>query len=277
MQGVESWLTQTQGEDVLKTPDVEILNSLITEEESKINLELVDTSYSHVNINFHIGDDEVGTDNTVNQQTNETAEYQSCDDSDQKKDLSKQENVEKTSEPEVNKQDINKDNVDEGASMKQEKTYSTLTRDESSNTHTCDQNEDKDPVTDKTDTKKNKEKWTSTRLKKEWRKFNLDLTPKLLHCGGTMVQLLITSDIAKYCEFKTVTRMLTLMDDKLERVPCSRADVFNSKEVSMLEKRMLMKFLTSCSEYDKNPADYEAFIERPFKDYLESKKLKWLL
>ena len=33
-----------------------------------------------------------------------------------------------------------------------------------------------------------------------------------------MVQLLITSDIAKYCEFKTVTRMLTLMDDKLERV-----------------------------------------------------------
>jgi hypothetical protein len=51
----------------------------------------------------------------VNQQTNETAEYQSCDDPDQKKDLSKQENGEKTSEPEVNKQDINKDNVDEGA------------------------------------------------------------------------------------------------------------------------------------------------------------------
>ena len=43
----------------------------------------------------------------------------------------------------------------------------------------------------------------------------------------------------------------------LFKVPCSRADVFNSKEVSMLEKRMLMKFLTSCSEYDKNPADYE--------------------
>jgi RAB protein geranylgeranyltransferase component A len=43
----------------------------------------------------------------------------------------------------------------------------------------------------------------------------------------------------------------------LFKVPCSRADVFNSKEVSMLEKRMLMKFLTSCSEYDKNPTDYE--------------------
>jgi hypothetical protein len=118
----------------------------------------------------------------VSQQTNETAEYQSCDDPDQKKDLSKQKNGEKTSEPEVNKQDINNDNVDEGASVEQEKTDSTLTRDESSNIHTCDQNEDKDPVTDKTDTKKNNEKWTSTRLKKEWRKFNLDLTPKVKCC-----------------------------------------------------------------------------------------------
>ena len=115
----------------------------------------------------------------MSQQTNKTAEYQSCDGTDQRKDLSKQENVEKTSEPEVNKQDINNDNVDEGASVEQEKTDSTLTSDESSNTHTCDQNEHKDPVTDKTDTKKNKEKWTATRLKKEWRKFNLDLTPKV--------------------------------------------------------------------------------------------------
>jgi len=47
----------------------------------------------------------------------------------------------------------------------------------------------------------------------------------------------------------------------LFKVPCSRADVFNSKEVSMLEKRMLMKFLTSCSEYDKNLSDYEGTID----------------
>ena len=41
---------------------------------------------------------------------------------------------------------------------------------------------------------------------------------QLLYCGGSMVQLLITSDIAKYCEFKTITRMLTLLDGKLEKV-----------------------------------------------------------
>ena len=60
-----------------------------------------------------------------------------------------------------------------------------------------------------------------------------------------MVELLISSDVAKYCEFKTISRVLTWSrdTDQLERVPCSRADVFSSKQVSMIEKRMMMKFL----------------------------------
>lgn len=33
-------------------------------------------------------------------------------------------------------------------------------------------------------------------------------------------------------------------------VPCSRADVFESKLVSMLEKRKMMKFLAFCSNFE---------------------------
>ena len=36
-----------------------------------------------------------------------------------------------------------------------------------------------------------------------------------------MVELLISSDIAKYCEFKTVTRVLTVLDGKVEKVSWS--------------------------------------------------------
>ncbi|XP_062592919.1 rab proteins geranylgeranyltransferase component A 2-like [Saccostrea cucullata] len=115
--------------------------------------------------------------------------------------------------------------------------------------------------------------WTESRLRKEWRKFNLDLSPKLLYCGGSMVELLITSDIAKYCEFKTVSRILTLIDGKLRKVPCSRADVFSSKDVSMIEKRMMMKFLTFCVDHEKHQEEYRDFIEKPFKEYLEHQKL----
>lgn len=39
----------------------------------------------------------------------------------------------------------------------------------------------------------------------------------------------------------------------LLQVPCSRADVFSSKKVSMLEKRMLMKFIQFCLNYETTP------------------------
>lgn len=98
-----------------------------------------------------------------------------------------------------------------------------LTEGENQSKQSGDCNSDKQSVNSQDNIKK---EWTKSALKKEWRKFNLDLAPRLLYCRGSMVELLITSDIAKYCEFKTVTRMLTLLNGKLEKVPCSRADVF---------------------------------------------------
>ncbi|KAK3606341.1 hypothetical protein CHS0354_041976 [Potamilus streckersoni] len=115
--------------------------------------------------------------------------------------------------------------------------------------------------------------WSPSEIQKEWRRFSLDLSPKVLYCAGHMVELLIASDIAKYCEFKTVTRVLTLLSGKLERVPCSRADVFSSKLVSMLEKRMLMKFLTFCMDYEKQPEEYQEYLGKPFSEFLASKRL----
>ncbi|XP_067681874.1 rab proteins geranylgeranyltransferase component A 2-like [Haliotis asinina] len=115
--------------------------------------------------------------------------------------------------------------------------------------------------------------WTANDIKENWRRFNLDLAPKVLYCSGQMVELLIVSDVAKYCEFRTVSRMLTLLNGQLEKVPCSRADVFSSKKVSMLEKRLLMKFLTFCAEYEKHADEYQDFAEKPFSEFLNFKKL----
>ncbi|KAK7097444.1 rab proteins geranylgeranyltransferase component A 2-like [Littorina saxatilis] len=120
---------------------------------------------------------------------------------------------------------------------------------------------------------KQQREWFFEDIEKEWRKFSFDLTPKLLYCAGSMVELLIVSDVAKYCEFRTVSRVLTLRDNNLERVPCSRADVFSSKALSLLEKRLLMKFLTFAAEYDKQPDEYKGFEDKPFVEFLASKKL----
>ncbi|CAH1777558.1 unnamed protein product [Owenia fusiformis] len=120
---------------------------------------------------------------------------------------------------------------------------------------------------------KGKVVWTVEGFKKQWRKFNLDLAPKILFSRGAMVELLISSDIAKYCEFKTVTRVLTHMDGNIKMTPCSRADVFANKEISMIEKRMMMKFLTFCMEYEKHPSEYEGHEGKTFAEFLSIKKL----
>ena len=72
-----------------------------------------------------------------------------------------------------------------------------------------------------------------------------------------MVDLLVTSNISRYAEFKAVTRILTSIEDKLIDVPCSRNDIFNCKDVSVVEKRMLMKFMQFCHEYEKFPEVYK--------------------
>jgi RAB protein geranylgeranyltransferase component A len=49
------------------------------------------------------------------------------------------------------------------------------------------------------------------------------------------------------------------------QVPCSRADVFSSKKVSMLEKRMLMKFLQYCLQYENKPEELGGVINISYR------------
>merc|ERR1712012_168190 len=71
--------------------------------------------------------------------------------------------------------------------------------------------------------------WSKEEIEKHSRRFNIDLVPRLLFARGEMVELLISSNISRYTEFKAVTRVLTMLNGSLEQVPSSRADVFNTK------------------------------------------------
>jgi RAB protein geranylgeranyltransferase component A len=72
-----------------------------------------------------------------------------------------------------------------------------------------------------------------------------------------MVDVLITSGICRYAEFKNVSGIYTVDNVKrtLLSVPCSRADIFNSKDITMIEKRLLMKMLSMCVECETKPEE----------------------
>ncbi|NWZ63638.1 RAE1 geranylgeranyltransferase, partial [Acrocephalus arundinaceus] len=100
-------------------------------------------------------------------------------------------------------------------------------------------------------------KITYSQIVREGRRFNIDLVSKLLYSRGLLIDLLIKSNVSRYAEFKNATRVLAFQEGKVEQVPCSRADVFNSRQLTMVEKRMLMKFLTFCLEYEQHPEEYQ--------------------
>ncbi|XP_073216982.1 rab proteins geranylgeranyltransferase component A 1 isoform X3 [Lepidochelys kempii] len=116
-------------------------------------------------------------------------------------------------------------------------------------------------------------KITYTQIVKEGRRFNIDLISKLLYSQGLLIDLLTKSNVSRYAEFKNVTRILAFQEGRVEQVPCSRADVFNSKQLTMVEKRMLMKFLTFCLDYEQHPEEYQDYKERKFSEYLKTQKL----
>ncbi|XP_072285966.1 rab proteins geranylgeranyltransferase component A 1 isoform X2 [Pyxicephalus adspersus] len=114
---------------------------------------------------------------------------------------------------------------------------------------------------------------TYSDIVREGRRFNIDLVSKFLYSRGLLIDLLIKSNVSRYTEFKNVTRILTYHNGRIEQVPCSRADVFSSKQLSMIEKRTLMKFLTFCADYEQHPEEYQDYKDSAFLDFLQSKRL----
>ncbi|XP_061302130.1 rab proteins geranylgeranyltransferase component A 2-like [Pezoporus flaviventris] len=114
---------------------------------------------------------------------------------------------------------------------------------------------------------------TYAQIVREGRRFNIDLVSKLLYSRGLLIDLLIKSNVSRYAEFKNATRILAFREGKVEQVPCSRADVFNSRQLTMVEKRMLMKFLTFCLDYEQHPEEYQDYENSTFAQFLRTRKL----
>lgn len=110
---------------------------------------------------------------------------------------------------------------------------------------------------------------------KAGRGFSIDLAPSLLLCRGELVNVLGTSNIARYLELRSLDKLFVMQSDGAWRhVPASKEDVFSSDLLGPLDKRRLMKFLQWCNEL---PVDGQGVItdealrehaSTPFSEYL---------
>lgn len=93
------------------------------------------------------------------------------------------------------------------------------------------------------------------------RRFSIDENPRLLLSYGKMVDAMLASGVNSYMEFVSIEAIYIVRPRKvptsteapgeveIENVPCSKADVFKSKLLSGLEKRLLMKLLQLAVDY----------------------------
>ena len=114
------------------------------------------------------------------------------------------------------------------------------------------------------------------KLLKLSRKFSIDLSPNLFYARGKLIELLISSDVARYCEFRMVTQILTRRENgTIEKVPTSRAEVFKSSQLSVVEKRFMMQFVQACMRDNdfKDLIDKDSSSTMSFKEFIKTKKL----
>ena len=52
-----------------------------------------------------------------------------------------------------------------------------------------------------------------------------------------------------------------------------RADVFATKHVSVVEKRILMKFITFCVDFQSHPQVYEKFKDKSYLEFLKVRSI----
>ncbi|XP_056587662.1 rab proteins geranylgeranyltransferase component A 1 [Triplophysa dalaica] len=259
--GLLSWIEDYKNQEEVNTTESEqAWRSLMEEGEDVLPLSSVDSSISNIEVYCYASEEEEKVEETqpsatssdaVSEETNEAStEAQDTAITDGSTETVKTQNAEdEMSEPIQEQHEIS------DASQSQEE-------------------KEQPPISSPADPPAEvKKKITYQTLLKEGRRFNIDLVSKLMYSRGALVDLLIKSNVSRYAEFKNIGRILTCRNEKVEQVPCSRADVFASKQLTVVEKRMLMKFLTFCLDFEQHPEEYQDHSEKPFRDFLKTKKL----
>ncbi|ELP90811.1 RAB GDP-dissociation inhibitor, putative [Entamoeba invadens IP1] len=75
------------------------------------------------------------------------------------------------------------------------------------------------------------------------RSIGIDLTPQLFYSNGDLLNTITESEIYKYLDFLAVDGVFMYLNNKIIRVPDSKNTLFTCTDLSLIEKRQLMKFL----------------------------------
>ncbi len=156
---------------------------------------------------------------------------------------------------EEKEKDKEEENDDKSENKEEENDDKSENKEEENNTN--DKSENKEEDEDKSENKGEIETKTPVenlvRLLDKSRRFNLDLTPRLILARGQLVDAMVRTNVHRYMEFTTLHHTTvgfrTPPSITVQHVPSNKRDVFMCNWLTLREKRSLMHFLRFCMDY----------------------------
>ncbi|KAI0052654.1 FAD/NAD(P)-binding domain-containing protein [Auriscalpium vulgare] len=103
------------------------------------------------------------------------------------------------------------------------------------------------------------------------RHYSVSLSPSLLTSVGPLITSLVSSGVSRYGGYRLLERVgIYDREVGIRSVPASKEDIFKSQEMTLLEKRRLMRFFMFASSDFEGVKELEGHEETGFVEYLQS-------
>lgn len=103
------------------------------------------------------------------------------------------------------------------------------------------------------------------------RQYSISLAPSIIPASGSLISALIASGVSRYGGFKLLERVALYHSPGLvERVPSTKEDIFKNKQISLVEKRRLMRFFTFAAGDFEDKPELEGQKRAPLSDFLKT-------
>lgn len=96
------------------------------------------------------------------------------------------------------------------------------------------------------------------------KKTYVDVTPRPIMASSNLINMLSNTNAGHYVEFRPLQAQYQTFANDLQKVPASRSDIFQTKFISPIEKRMLSRFVKSCIDNQQDDDDKN----KPLQDYM---------
>ncbi|KII96080.1 hypothetical protein PLICRDRAFT_35041 [Plicaturopsis crispa FD-325 SS-3] len=112
----------------------------------------------------------------------------------------------------------------------------------------------------------------SPTIPQQSRQYALSLSPSIIPSVGPFISCLVSSGVARYGGFRLLERVAVYdrAGDTLKTVPSSKEDVFKNKDITLLDKRRIMRFLMFAVSEFEGRQELEGKEYLPFPEFLKS-------